>query len=76
MLTEEEIRTAPTVVEAQMNSRLLTYCSDDTGESLPLTLAGLHRPTLSVANFKVSGCGGWFFAKEFLSYFEKSSNVG
>ena len=76
MLTEEGIRTAPAVVEAQINSRLLMYCSDDTSEPLPLTPAGLHRPTPSVANVKVSGCGGWFFAKEFFSYLEKSSNVG
>ena len=53
MLTEEGIRTAPTVVEAQINSRLLTYCSGDTSEPLPLTPAGLHRPTLTLKSADV-----------------------
>jgi len=39
MLTEEEMRTTRSVVEAQINSCPLTHCSDDTGDPLPLTPA-------------------------------------
>ena len=39
MLTEGEMRTTLSVVEAQINSCPLTHCSDDTSDPLPLTPA-------------------------------------
>ena len=39
MLTEKEMRTTLSVVEAQINSCPLTHCSDDTSDPLPLTPA-------------------------------------
>ena len=42
MFAEEEMRTTLTVVEAQINSPPLTYCSDDTSEPLPLTPADIN----------------------------------
>lgn len=46
ILTEEEMRTTLAVVEAQINSRPLTHCSDNTSDPLPLTQAEiiLGRP--------------------------------
>ena len=37
MLTDEEMRTTRSIVEAQINSCPLTHCSDDTSDPLPLT---------------------------------------
>ena len=37
ILTEEEMRTTLAVVEAQINSRPLMHCSDNTSDPLPLT---------------------------------------
>ena len=50
MLTEEKMRTTLSVVEAQVNCRPLTYCSDDTSDPLPLTPAEIiiGRPFQSV----------------------------
>ena len=48
MLTEEEMRTTRSVVEAQINSCPLTHYSDDTSDPLPLTPAEIiiDRPVI------------------------------
>ena len=50
MLTEKEMRTTLSVVEAQINSCPLTHCSDDTNDPLPLTPAEIivDRPFQAV----------------------------
>ena len=50
MLTEKEMRTTLSVVEAQINSFPLTHCSDDTSDPLPLTPAEIivDRPFQAV----------------------------
>ena len=50
MLTEKEMRTTLSVVEAQINGCPLTHCSDDTSDPLPLTPAEIivDRPFQAV----------------------------
>ena len=57
MLTGEEMRTTLTAVEAQINSLPLTYCSDDTGDPIPLTPAEIifffsHSNNIKLKRYK------------------------
>ena len=77
MLTEKEMRTTLSVVEAQINSCPLTHCSDDTSDPLPLTPAEIivDRPFQAVT-LKSEDVEGSSLRKNLLHAFEKSSKDG
>ena len=77
MLTGEEMRTTLTGVEAQINSRPLTHCSDDTSDPLPLTPVEIiiGRPFQSVT-LKSEDVVASSSRKNLFLCVEKSSKVG